>query len=77
MTLARFMARPVGRGLRVVVGLVFIVVGIVLFVVHVAIPLGVVLVVLSVLLIGGGSANVCPLAVVTGGPFRGRDALSV
>jgi len=75
MNFARFMAQPKGRGLRVVAGVIFLAVGIVLLVTHTVVPLGVVLVVLSVVLIGGGSANICPLAVLVGGPLRGRDAL--
>ncbi len=70
MGFARFMAGPVGRGLRIGVGLALVIIG-------VAMESGVgwAIAVVGVLPIVAGAANVCVLGPLFGAPFSGRAAL--
>ncbi len=73
MKLAQFMATPFGRGLRIVIGLALVATGIALIIGSHPVW-GVISGLVGLLLAVVGTANVCPLAVVAGGPFRGKDA---
>lgn len=70
MEFARFMAGPVGRGVRIVAGLVLIAVGL-----AVGSTGGTVLAVVGVLPLLAGVLNICVIAPLLKAPFRGRDAL--
>jgi DUF2892 family protein len=70
MKFARFMASPVGRGIRVFAGLVLILWGLSAG----AVP-GVAAVVFGLVALAAGAFNWCLLAPLIGAPFRGRDAL--
>ena len=68
--IARFMATPVGRGMRIALGIALAVAGLL-----VGGSAGWVLVVVAVVPILAGLANVCLIAPIIGAPFRGGDAL--
>ena len=67
MAFARFMSSPVGRALRMFVGLAFILVGLAL-----QSPIGWVLAVLGLVPLAAGAFNLCLLAPLLGAPFSGR-----
>ena len=68
MTFARFMAAPLGRGIRIAVGLALIAWG-----VTVHSTTGWVLVVIGLLPVAAGLFDWCLFAPLFGGPFNGRD----
>lgn len=72
MALARFMATPFGRGLRIILGLALVTVGVALDVTGFPIVAPIVLIAVGSVFAVVGTANVCPLAVLAGGPFDGR-----
>ncbi len=68
MEFATFMAQPLGRGIRVVAGIILIVLGFIF-----GGALGWVLGIIGLVPIIVGLANVCLLAPLFGAPFRGQD----
>lgn len=70
MEFARFMASPIGRGIRVVVGLLLIIIGI-----STGGTGGWILAIIGLLPLATGIANVCVLAPLLKAPFSGKDAL--
>jgi hypothetical protein len=73
MGFAKFMAGPIGRGVRALVGAVLIVLG--LFT-SMAQPLGTIVAVVGVVFVLVGVFNVCLIAPIIGAPFSGKDALA-
>ncbi|MBK0421312.1 DUF2892 domain-containing protein [Leucobacter sp. CSA2] len=75
MKFAQFMAHPFGRGIRIVVGAALILVA--AFVLFPAghLAWGIVALAIGLLFATVGALNVCPLALLFGGPFSGRAAL--
>lgn len=71
MSFARFMAGPVGRGIRVAAGLVLIVIG-----VAVGGAGGWVLAIVGLLPLMAGALNICVIAPLLKAPFSGKAALS-
>lgn len=71
MELARFMATPAGRGIRILFGLVLIWFGVAMDK-----PAGYVLEVLGLIPIIAGVLNLCLLAPLLGAPLRGRDVMN-
>jgi hypothetical protein len=71
MGFVKFMAGPVGRGLRIAAGLALVLIG-AFYVGHAG---GVVLAVVGVAPLLAGLFNVCLFAPLFGGPFNGRQAL--
>ena len=74
MKFAQFMARPFGRGLRIVVGAALILVGALVLLPAGQPVWGWVLIGVGALFAVVGALNVCPLALLFGGPFSGRAA---
>lgn len=70
MEFARFMAGPIGRGARIVVGLLLVVLGVLWG------GWWSVLAAVGVVVFLAGALNVCGIAPLVGAPFRGRDALA-
>ncbi len=70
MSFARFMAGPLGRGLRIVAGIVLIVLGL-----SIGGGGGWVLAIVGLVPLLAGVLNVCLIAPVLKAPFSGRDAL--
>lgn len=71
MSFARFMAGPVGRGIRVVAGLVMIVAGLVI-----GSGGGYALAAVGLLPLIAGLLNVCVIAPVLKAPFSGKTCLA-
>ncbi|HAN36330.1 MAG: DUF2892 domain-containing protein [Actinobacteria bacterium] len=71
MSFARFMAGPVGRGVRVAAGLAMIIAGI-----AIGSTGGWILAVVGVLPLLAGALNVCALAPILKAPFSGKAALN-
>ncbi len=71
MSFARFMAGPIGRGVRVAAGIVLLIVGLV-----VGSAAGWVLAIVGVVAFLAGALNVCLLAPLLKAPFSGKAALS-
>ncbi len=71
MSFARFMAGPVGRGVRVVAGLALIIVGLVL-----GSAGGYVLAAVGLVALLAGALNVCVLGPVLKAPFSGKAVLA-
>lgn len=69
MKVARFMATPAGRLIRIALGIVLIWIGIVMDK-----PAGYVLELVGLVPIAAGILNVCLLAPLLNAPFYGRDA---
>jgi hypothetical protein len=69
LAFARFMASPIGRLARVVLGVVLILIG--LFVVEGT--WGTIIAIIGVIPVAAGIANVCLIAPLLGVPFRGSD----
>lgn len=74
MSFARFMSGPIGRGVRIVVGLLLLVVGVMRATGGSAGWWALAAVGLVVFL--AGALNVCGIAPLIGAPFRGRGALA-
>ena len=70
MSFARFMAGPVGRGVRILAGGILVVVGL-----AIGGTAGVVTALIGVLPIAAGLFNVCVLGPLFGAPFSGWRAL--
>lgn len=71
MSFARFMAGPVGRGVRVVAGIALVVVGLILGSVG-----GILLAAFGVVAILAGGLNFCLISPLLKAPFKGKDALA-
>jgi len=71
MKFAKFMARPLGRGIRIVFGL-----GLILWGLSVGTVPGLVAAILGLVPLAAGAFNWCLIAPLIGAPFRGRDALN-
>lgn len=71
MTFAKFMAGPIGRGVRIVAGVLLIAIGL-LVVGDVG---GLLLAAVGLLPIVAGALNVCLIAPLIGAPFSGQKAL--
>ena len=69
MSLSRFLSQPLGRGLRVVVGLVLI--GLGLFAIKGAV--GVVIAIIGLVPLAAGAFNICLVGPLVGGHLRGRE----
>lgn len=74
MAFAKFMAKPAGRIIRIVAGIVLIVIGLA-GVLPTNQALGIVIAVIGVVPILAGAFNVCLIAPIIGAPFSGRKAL--
>ena len=70
MSFARFMAGPIGRGARALVGIVLIAVGL-----AAGGTGGTILAVVGVLPLAAGVFNVCVIAPLPKAPFSGKTAL--
>jgi hypothetical protein len=70
MSFARFMAGTIGRGARIVVGIVLFIVGL-----SVGSVGGWVLAIVGVVAFLAGALNVCLIAPLLKAPFKGQDAL--
>lgn len=70
MEIARFMATPAGRGIRIAFGLILIWLGLLMDK-----PAGYVLEVLGLIPIAAGTLNLCFLGPIFGAPLRGRDVM--
>lgn len=69
MSFARFMATPVGRAARIVVGAVLIILGL-----SAGGTGGIILAIVGLLPLIAGAANVCFISPLIKAPFKGRDA---
>lgn len=72
MAFAKFMAGPIGRGVRILAGVIVIALG--LFAVQA--PLSYVLLALGVVFVAVGVFNVCLIAPIIGAPFSGKTTLA-
>jgi hypothetical protein len=72
MGFAKFMASGIGRGVRILAGIVLIAVGLLV----VKDTAGLIVAVIGVVPILAGVFNVCLIAPIIGAPFSGRAALS-
>lgn len=72
MEFARWMARPLGRGLRIVMGLVIVLLGFT----QIDGTWGNVVAFLGLVPIAAGTLNFCLIAPLIHAPFWGRDALA-
>lgn len=70
MSFARFMAGPIGRGARALVGIVLIVVGL-----SAGGTGGTILAIVGLLPLAAGVLNVCVIAPLLKAPFSGKAAL--
>jgi hypothetical protein len=70
MAFARFMAGPVGRGVRIVAGLLMMYWGF-----RQGTTMGTIVGVAGTLPLAAGTFNWCFLAALIGAPFKGSDAL--
>lgn len=71
MSFARFMATPLGRGIRIAAGIVLIVAGL-----AIGSAGGVVLAIVGLLPLLAGALNFCAIAPLLKAPFSGKDALN-
>lgn len=69
MDVARFMATPAGRGIRIALGLILIWIGVAMDK-----PAGYVLEAIGLVPIAAGALNFCLLAPILKAPFWGKDA---
>ncbi|MCB9452512.1 MAG: DUF2892 domain-containing protein [Anaerolineaceae bacterium] len=72
MAFAKFMSGPIGRGIRILAGIVVLALGLGLFG-AVDSPLNIILDVVGVFLIAVGAFNICVFAPLFGGPLMGKD----
>lgn len=72
MAFAKFMAKPAGRIIRIVAGIVLIVIALTMIADQ---TLGIVVAVIGVVPILAGVFNVCLIGPIIGAPFSGRKAL--
>ncbi len=71
MAFAKFMAGPIGRGVRILAGVLIMLLGLVV----VQGTGGIILAVIGVLPILAGAMNFCLIAPIIGAPFSGNAAL--
>lgn len=71
MAFAKFMAGPMGRGVRIAAGVLLVLLG--LFVIEGAV--GLILAVVGIAAILAGTFNFCLIAPLIKAPFFGKDAL--
>jgi len=71
MAFAKFMAKPLGRGIRIVAGLVLIALGLAV----IGGTGGLVLAAVGVLPVLAGLFNICAIAPILGVPFSGQACL--
>jgi hypothetical protein len=71
MSFARFMAGPVGRGVRAAAGVLLIIIGLV-----VGGAGGWILAIIGLVPLAAGVFNVCLIAPLLKAPFSGKEALS-
>ena len=69
MTFLRFMANPIGRGVRIVAGIALVAGGLLL----IGHALGIAIAVVGVVVFLAGALNFCMVAPIVGGPFRARE----
>lgn len=74
MALAKFMASPLGRGIRILVGIALIAWGLGLFG-AMETTTAIILVVVGAVPLLAGLFNVCLIAPIIGAPFSGSEAL--
>jgi hypothetical protein len=72
MGFAKFMAGPIGRGVRVLAGALLVALG--LF--GMEQPVGIIVAAVGVVFILVGVLNICLIAPIIGAPFRGKEALT-
>lgn len=72
MGFAKFMAGPIGRGVRILAGVIVLAFALGLFG-TVASPLNIILAVVGLFLVLVGVFNVCVFAPLFGGPLMGKD----
>ncbi len=71
MAFAKFMAGPIGRGVRIIVGVILVLVGLL----GVGDVGGIVLAAVGVVVLLAGALNVCLISPILGAPFSGKKAL--
>lgn len=74
MAFAKFMAKPAGRIIRIVAGVVLIIIGLA-GILPTDQTLGIVVAVIGVVPILAGVFNVCLIGPIIGAPFSGRKVL--
>lgn len=72
MAFAKFMAGPIGRGVRVVAGLVLVLLGLV----SIGGVGGIIVAALGLVAVAAGAFNFCLIAPLIKAPFSGKDALT-
>lgn len=72
MAFAKFMAGPIGRGVRVVAGLVLVLLGLV----SIGGVGGIIVAALGLVAVAAGAFNFCLIAPIIKAPFFGKDALT-
>ncbi len=70
MAFAKFMAGPIGRGVRIVAGLVLVLLG--LF--SISGVAGIVVAIVGLAAVAAGAFNFCMIAPIIKAPFWGKDA---
>jgi hypothetical protein len=71
MGFAKFMAGPIGRGVRIIAGVILVLVGLL----GVGDVGGIVLAAVGVVVFLAGALNVCLISPILGAPFSGKKAL--
>jgi hypothetical protein len=71
MGFAKFMAGPIGRGVRIIAGVILVLVGLL----SVGDVGGIVLAAVGVVVFLAGALNVCLISPILGAPFSGKKAL--
>ncbi|PJF27391.1 MAG: DUF2892 domain-containing protein [Phototrophicales bacterium] len=71
MAFAKFMAGPIGRGVRIIAGVILVLLGLL----SVGGTGGIVLAALGVVAFLAGALNVCLISPIIGAPFSGKKAL--
>jgi hypothetical protein len=72
MGFAKFMAGPIGRGVRVLAGVLLVALGLL----GMEQPAGILVAALGVVFILVGVLNVCLIAPIIGAPFNGKETLA-
>ncbi len=72
MAFAKFMAGPIGRGVRIVAGLVLVLLGLV----SIGGVGGIIVAALGLVAVAAGAFNFCLIAPLIKAPFSGKDALA-
>jgi hypothetical protein len=72
MGFAKFMAGPIGRGVRVLAGVLLVALGLL----GMEQPAGILVAALGVVFILVGVLNVCLIAPIIGAPFSGKETLA-